>query len=100
MKKPEECQSLGEVREAIDQLDQQVIQTLGLRFRYVKAASRFKTSTDSVRAADRQAQMLLQRRGWSEAAGLNPDVIEKMYRDLVAYFIEEELKEWAGKPKA
>lgn len=29
-----------------------------------------------------------------KAAGLNPDVIENLYRDLVSYFIDEELKNW------
>jgi isochorismate pyruvate lyase len=38
--------------------------------------------------------MLDQRRIWAEQEGLNPDVIEKMYRDLVNYFIKEELKYW------
>jgi isochorismate pyruvate lyase len=33
-----------------------------------------------------------QRRLWAEAAGLNPDVIESMYRLLVDNFIEEELE--------
>jgi len=36
--------------------------------------------------------MLQERRIWAENEGLNPDVIEKLYRDLVSYFIEEELK--------
>jgi isochorismate pyruvate lyase len=38
--------------------------------------------------------MLVQRRAWAEEAGLNPDVIEKMYQDLVSYFIAEELRQW------
>jgi isochorismate pyruvate lyase len=38
--------------------------------------------------------MLTQRRQWAESAGLNPDVIEKIYRDLVDYFIDEELQHW------
>jgi isochorismate pyruvate lyase len=38
--------------------------------------------------------MLQQRRVWAEDARLNPDVIEKLYRDLVNYFIDEEMKHW------
>ena len=38
--------------------------------------------------------MLEQRRQWAEEEGLAPDAIEKMYRDLVNYFVEEELKTW------
>ena len=38
--------------------------------------------------------MLQRRRHWAEAEGLAPDAIEKMYSDLVNYFIEEELRTW------
>lgn len=40
--------------------------------------------------------MLLTRRKWAEAEGLNPDAIEKMYSDLVNHFIAEEMKHWAA----
>jgi isochorismate pyruvate lyase len=35
---------------------------------------------------------LRSRRLWAEDAGLNPDVIEEMYRLLITHFIEEEMK--------
>jgi isochorismate pyruvate lyase len=38
--------------------------------------------------------MLQQRRSWALAVGLNPDAIEKMYRDLVNHFIDEEMVRW------
>jgi isochorismate pyruvate lyase len=38
--------------------------------------------------------MLQQRRVWAEEVGLSADAIEKMYRDLVSYFIDEEMKRW------
>jgi isochorismate pyruvate lyase len=38
--------------------------------------------------------MLQQRREWAQEAGLNADVVEKLYRDLVNHFIEEELKHY------
>ncbi|MDO1449123.1 isochorismate lyase [Rhodocytophaga aerolata] len=94
MKKSEECADMGEIRKEIDKIDQQIIQLLGQRFGYVKAASKFKTSEMSVKAPERLHSMLQQRRIWASEAGLNPEVIEKMYRDLVNYFIEEEMKQW------
>jgi isochorismate pyruvate lyase len=94
MKKPEECENMTDIRQEIDGIDHQVIQLLGQRFAYVKAASKFKTSEQSVKAPDRLRSMLQTRRVWAEAAGLNPDVIEKMYQDLVNHFIAEEMKHW------
>jgi isochorismate pyruvate lyase len=97
MKVPEECLDIQDIRKEIDAIDRQVIELLGKRFAYVKAAAQFKKSTDGVKAVDRFNAMLQQRRIWAEEVGLNPDAIENLYRDLVGYFIEEELKHWESK---
>ena len=90
MKSPDQCNSLDEVRAEIDRLDRQVIELLGERFAYVKAAAQFKSSLVNVQASERFSDMLQDRRLWAEAVGLSADVIEKMYRDLVTHFIREE----------
>lgn len=94
MKDPDECANIHEVREEIDIIDREVIDALSKRFQYVIAAARFKTSEASVRAPDRFEAMLQQRREWALESGLNPDVVENLYRDLVNHFIEEELKRY------
>ena len=94
MKNPDECANIQEVREEIDIIDREVIQALSKRFQYVIAAARFKTSEASVRSPDRFQAMLQQRREWAQESGLNPDVVENVYRDLVNYYIEEELKHY------
>jgi isochorismate pyruvate lyase len=91
---PEVCRGLEDIRSEIDYLDRAVIALLGKRFKYVLAASKFKTSEASVRASERFEAMLAQRRTWAEAEGLSPETIEKMYRDLVGHFIDEEMKRW------
>ena len=92
MKNPDECANIQEVRDEIDIIDREVIDALSKRFQYVIAAARFKTSEASVRSSDRFQAMLQQRREWAQESGLNPDVVENVYRDLVNYYIEEELK--------
>ena len=94
MKAPDECANMKDIRAEIDRIDQDVIALLGKRFQYVQAAAKFKTSREGVKAPDRFAAMLRQRRDWAEHAGLSPDVIEKMYSDLVEYFIKEEMSKW------
>jgi len=94
MKSPDECANIHEVREEIDIIDREVIEALSKRFQYVIAAARFKTSEASVRSFDRFHAMLQQRREWAQESGLNPDVVENIYRDLVNYYIEEELKHY------
>ena len=94
MKAPNECIDMQDIRREIDRIDREVIAQLGLRYQYVQAAAQFKTSAATVRAPERFQAMLQQRRNWAEEAGLAPDIIEKMYKDLVHYFIEEEMKAW------
>ena len=94
MKRPEECNDIQDIRAEIDRLDRQILAALGERARYVTAASRFKTDEQSVKAPDRVAAMLARRRTWAEEEGLSPDVVEKLFRDLVAYFIARETTEW------
>lgn len=91
---PEKCKGMTDIRREIDYLDHTIIQLIGQRFDYVKAAAKFKTSEDSVKAPHRFEQVIKQRRAWAEEQALNPDVIEKLYRDLVGYFISQELKQW------
>lgn len=94
MKEPAECRSLQEVRDAIDAIDEQVIALIGHRAEYVKAAAAFKTSEAAVAAPERFAAMLQVRRSWATRERLSPDLIERIYRDLVGYFIEREREHW------
>ncbi|MFZ3184423.1 MAG: isochorismate lyase [Pseudomonas sp.] len=93
-KSPGDCCDMSDIRAEIDRLDRAVIALLGQRFKYVQAASKFKTSAAAVRAPERFTAMLQQRREWAIEEQLNPDAIEKLYSDLVKHFIAEELQQW------
>ena len=97
-KPPGDCQNMADIRQEIDAIDKQVITAWAERFEYVKAAAKFKTDATAVRAPERFAAMLVQRREWAQQQGLDPDVIEGIYRDLVQYFIREELQHWQQGP--
>ena len=73
MKTPEQCANLQEIRAEIDRIDREVIAALGQRFAYVKAAAKFKTSEAGVKASDRFAAMLAQRREWAAVEGVGVD---------------------------
>ena len=82
------------MREAIDGLDRGILDLLGQRARYVAAAARFKTDGESVRAPERQKAMLVQRRGWAEEEGLDPDFVEDLYGRIVSHFVGREMDRW------
>jgi len=94
MKLAATCENLQEIRQEIDAIDQTIIRLLGQRYEYVQAAAKFKTSAQTVNAEERVKAMMQQRRVWAEEAGISPDIVEKIYTELVQYFIQEEMKKW------
>ena len=93
MKPANQCSTIDEVRKAIDIIDQQIIELLGKRFEYVKEIIRFKKpEQDSIIAQQRYDEVIASRRKLAEKNGLDPSVIESMYRELLRHFIEEEMK--------
>lgn len=91
---PDECGGMDDIRAEIDRIDRAVVGLIGRRYQYVLAAAKFKTSATSVKGPERLTAMLARRREWAVEEGLNADVIEKLYADLVAHFIDEEMQRW------
>jgi len=92
MKLPEECNNITEIRNEIDNIDQQIIELIGKRFRYVKGIVKFKSNEEDVIARKRYEEVLLNRRNWAEKQNLNPEIIENIYKTLMKYFIDEQMK--------
>ena len=92
MKAPDECTTIEDVRQAIDAIDQEILDALAHRFEYVKAITRFKKTEAEVRANERYQIVMQARRQWASERRLDPDVIEQMYRLLIEHFIDEEMK--------
>lgn len=92
-KVPENCSTLNDLRLEIDRIDRDILSKLGERFKYVKRIPEFKEDTkESIVAQERYNELMLKRREWAEEENLNPEVIEQIYKQLVAYFIDEQMK--------
>jgi isochorismate pyruvate lyase len=94
MKSAADCESLEEIRAAIDTLDKELLSTLSKRQQYVLKASSFKKDEEHVRAPDRVASMITKRQEWARQVGLSPELSENLFRMLVAHFIGTELREF------
>jgi isochorismate pyruvate lyase len=92
MKLPEECDTITDIRNEIDTLDRQIIEIIGKRFMYVKEIVRFKSNEEDVIAQKRYEEVLLKRREWAKNQNLNPEIIENVYKMLIQYFIDEQMK--------
>lgn len=97
MKTPHDCTSLTDIRHAIDSLDRQIIDTLGLRMQYVKAASAFKPNQASIAAPDRVAAMLPDRHRWAQEVGLDGEFIEGLFNQIIHWYIAEQTAYWLQK---
>ncbi len=100
MKSPHDCATLAEVRSEIDRLDRALVEAIGQRKEYVRAAVRFKRSESDVQAPDRQRKMLAARRLWAEEEGVDPDLVESLFRQIVAHFVALELTAFSGSEAA
>jgi isochorismate pyruvate lyase len=85
------CNSLEEVRQKIDGIDREVVGLLACRGKLVAQAATFKQTTDDVRAPARVEQVIAKVRGIAAQTGASPQVVEQMYRAMIAAFIDEEL---------
>lgn len=94
VKSSAECTCIQDIRAEIDRIDRQIVTLIGERAGYVQAAAKFKTSAADVRATGRFEAMLHQRRAWAEECDLDPDMIERLYRDMVNHFIQQEMMHW------
>lgn len=93
MKRPEECKGIDEIRDSIDLLDTEIIRLLGERFKYVQEIVKYKNKDkDSIVAKERREQVIKTRRELAAKNGLNPDIIEQIYKLLIDHFIDEELE--------
>ncbi len=91
---PEQCASLAQVRAEIDRLDAHIVPLLAERGGYVLAAARFKHSAGEVPAPQRVEQVIEHVRALAAQHGALPEVVERVYRTMIAAFIEAELRHW------
>jgi isochorismate pyruvate lyase len=92
LKNPKNCQSLEDVRNEIDKIDEHIISLFSERHKYVEEIVRFKNDKNAIIAQERKDQVILQRKEWAAQKGLNPDTFERMYILLVESNIAHEMK--------
>lgn len=89
-----ECKSLKEIRNNIDKIDNQIIKLIAERGNYVKQASAFKKDSQDVKSSNRVEAVVEKARTLSTEYGANPDMVEKLYREMIAGFINMEMNEF------
>ncbi len=92
-----ECTSLEEVRGCIDEVDRQIVRLLAERRALVLQAARFKKDAQDVKAPARVEQVIAKVRALAEREGIDADLVEALYREMIARFIRLELAAHEGR---
>ena len=86
-------QTLDEIRTGIDAVDADLVRLLARREALVRRAAPLKADAGAVRSPGRVEQVIARVRATAADAGADPDVVERIYRAMIAAFIDMELGE-------
>lgn len=89
---------LTEIREAINVIDERIVKLIGERQAWVEQAGRLKRDQDedAVRAPARVDAVISRVRLLAVPAGASPEVVERIYRALIASVVDLELEVHSG----
>lgn len=99
MKLPQECYSIEELRQNIDEIDHTIISLIGKRYSFIQEIIKYKNNIEEVYAKNRYLAVIGERRKFATECNLNPDVIESIIRILMDYSIKEQLELLKNKQK-
>jgi isochorismate pyruvate lyase len=98
VKDPQDCGTMAEVRAGVDDVDRAIVGLIARRFGFMDAAARIKTDRSTVRDEERKAEVLRKVRASADAAGIDPDLVARMYEQLIEGSIAYELRKWDERP--
>ena len=90
--KKEKVESLEAARSQIDVIDDALIDLIATRQFYVDQVIGFKRKSEDVKSP-RIEEVIEKVRTRASEQGLDPDLIENIYREMIQHFIRRELKE-------
>lgn len=93
---PGKCSSMADVRAGVDAVDARLVELLALRFGYMDAAARIKSTRDAVRDEDRKRQVISNVKTAAAAAGVPQQTVEQIWETLVEASIAYEFEAWDG----
>lgn len=88
---PQDCADLTQVRTEIDRVDTALVALIGERFGYVERAWQIKLqSKQEANVPWRNQQVIDKVRARAKEAGVPPDLVEALWRQMIGWFIQYE----------
>ena len=91
---PADCTTMTEVRAGVDDVDRQVVALIRRRFGFMDAAARIKPERTAVRDERRKADVKAKVDAAAAAAGIDRELMARLYEDLIETSIAHELRRW------
>ena len=91
------CNSLEEVRQEIDKLDDKLVDLISDRSHLIRQAASFKNSVDEVKAKDRIEFILQKVRHAAIESGVSPNMISELFTIMIDEMVETEISEFRNK---
>jgi len=88
------CNSLEEVREAIDLIDNQIVELIAKRNAYIRELAKFKNSIDEIKAKDRIDDVINRMRARAIELDLSPNLINDLYIRMIDAMVDTEVAEF------
>lgn len=88
------CKDLKEVRVNIDRIDREIVKLIAERGQFVEQAAIFKNDEAVIREPQRIRVVINNVRSLAGEFGVDPDIVENVYRTMIDAFIDFELKEY------
>ncbi len=88
------CNSLQEIREEIDSIDEQILELIAKRKDYVKQAAKFKHSVEEIKADERVSQVINNMRHKALSLGVSPNLVTEIYTKMIDDMVETEIAQF------
>ncbi|UWQ31867.1 chorismate mutase [Leisingera sp. M527] len=90
---PDACSDMASLRLQIDHLDRELVALLAVRAGYIDRAVALKQANGwPARIPDRVEEVVLNARAAADREGLDPDLAERLWRQLVEWSIAREAR--------
>lgn len=89
-----QCETLQDARQAIDNVDEEIVKLIAMRNDYIKQIAHFKTSVDEVKAEDRITDVISKVRQQAIELDLSPNLINDLYMRMIDGMVESEIAEF------
>ncbi len=86
-----ECDTMADLRNEIDRLDQVIVELIAIRKGYMDQAARIKQDRNTVRDNDRIEDVVSKVAQHAREKGADPELVSQLYRMMIEWSINYEL---------